>query len=632
MLGSSLLIGQFLGSIFLMRLGDIFGRKYVVIISTLLGSVFMIGIIYSPNLNALYAFILLFGITLAPRNLSYVYCLELTTHQNQSTYSMICMLFDSLGMIILGIYFSFFKSMTNLIWFTIAVQTFAALIVLVFCPESPKFLYEKKEYDKFFQAIGQIEKFNRTNVNLQELKTLQIRHDMQQTSINNEDDSDYDSQTNSPETKQKKIHPKKQVSFINQIRRQKLLPNILILSLFWAVSSYSYYFIEFYMKFIPVNRIQTLSLMIGVSDVVCCVTFKFLQNKFEIRKLISVNYLLLLASSSVFYVIMLIYPVPSDAVQYIITLMIFGMRFFSAMTFIGAYQANNEYFPVLLKGGIFAITNVSARLSSIMSPWVAESMNNPAITVSVVAFIAFLASTILKKKDQDQDEIQSVHITLSKKGKKKSKKSDGDIEEKNTSNNNDNFEGKLRVRYPRDAPINKNLQKIIEETFIGKFSRKASDVCHYGWYNLMEYGTYKYRTYKTQRSLLVYGGFLASMWVGYMFCNLNKNLYTFGYYNYFIQSLDYSAYMMQTLGGDENQKNILQMENLLFSAFEKDGKLDTLDWLMVGQHFAKNMEEEIAFQAYQIAHLKDHQKIKTNSELQFETNQTVLQMKQAPNL
>lgn len=74
------------------------------------------------------------------------------------------------------------------------------------------------------------------------------------------------------------------------------------------------------------------------------------------------------------------------------------MRFFSAMTFIGVYYANNEYFPPLLKGGIFAITNVSARLASVMSPIVAEIMDNPAITVSVIAVIAFVTSQFLNKR------------------------------------------------------------------------------------------------------------------------------------------------------------------------------------------------------------------------------------------
>lgn len=77
--------------------------------------------------------------------------------------------------------------------------------------------------------------------------------------------------------------------------------------------------------------------------------------------------------------------------------MVFGMRFFSALTFISCYFANNEYFPTLLKGAIFAVTNVAARLASVMSPLIAEWMSNPSCTVAVAALAACIASVKLSK-------------------------------------------------------------------------------------------------------------------------------------------------------------------------------------------------------------------------------------------
>ena len=75
---------------------------------------------------------------------------------------------------------------------------------------------------------------------------------------------------------------------------------------------------------------------------------------------------------------------------------VFGMRFFSALMFMTAYQANNEYFPTLLKGAIFAVTNVVSRLSSVFSPVIAEWMTNPCITISIIAGVATVASLKLK--------------------------------------------------------------------------------------------------------------------------------------------------------------------------------------------------------------------------------------------
>ena len=63
------------------------------------------------------------------------------------------------------------------------------------------------------------------------------------------------------------------------------------------------------------------------------------------------------------------------------------------------------------------------------------------------------------------------------------------------------------------------------------------------------------------------------------------------------------------------------MLSLLKEGLESQGKsYDTLDWLVFGQHFAKNQEEELAFQAYYMAHLLDYERIGTNSQLKFETN------------
>jgi hypothetical protein len=50
--------------------------------------------------------------------------------------------------------------------------------------------------------------------------------------------------------------------FVNKIYRL----NTLILFLIWGSSCFSYYFVEFYMKYVPVTSIFILSLMIGLAD------------------------------------------------------------------------------------------------------------------------------------------------------------------------------------------------------------------------------------------------------------------------------------------------------------------------------------------------------------------------------
>ena len=61
----------------------------------------------------------------------------------------------------------------------------------------------------------------------------------------------------------------------------------------------------------------------------------------------------------------------------------------------GAYQATNDYFPTLLKGAIFALTNEIARLASVFSPVAAEWLDNPSISVALISALTALVSTRL---------------------------------------------------------------------------------------------------------------------------------------------------------------------------------------------------------------------------------------------
>lgn len=52
---------------------------------------------------------------------------------------------------------------------------------------------------------------------------------------------------------------------------------------------------------------------------------------------------------------------------------------------------------------------------------------------------------------------------------------------------------------------------------------------------------------------------------------------------------------------------------------KQKGDLDVLEWLVIAKHYAKNGEEETAFQCYYMAHLMDHEKVFTNGKMQFDT-------------
>jgi len=74
------------------------------------------------------------------------------------------------------------------------------------------------------------------------------------------------------------------------LKNRVMLYNTVALTVAWSVSSYSFYFIEFYMKYVPVNSIYLLSILIGVSDIIASITFRLLIKLFPSKRIIIYSY------------------------------------------------------------------------------------------------------------------------------------------------------------------------------------------------------------------------------------------------------------------------------------------------------------------------------------------------------
>ena len=44
----------------------------------------------------------------------------------------------------------------------------------------------------------------------------------------------------------------------------------------------------------------------------------------------------------------------------------------------------------------------------------------------------------------------------------------------------------------------------------------------------------------------------------------------------------------------------------MLEMLENKGELDAIDWLILGNHYAKSAEEEVAYSCFYMAHLLDH--------------------------
>lgn len=101
--------------------------------------------------------------------LTFVYCLELTTKKHEAFYSTLALTFGSSGLVILGVFFYFVKDMKIIIYILIGIQSVLIVVVALFVPESPKYLYEKGELVKFRKAMQTIARFNGKHIDIEEI-------------------------------------------------------------------------------------------------------------------------------------------------------------------------------------------------------------------------------------------------------------------------------------------------------------------------------------------------------------------------------------------------------------------------------------------------------------------------------
>ena len=160
-----MLAGFFIGSVFFVRIGDLIGRRPIVIVSTIVNTLTLIFMQFlAPTLTLTFIYIFIFGMTVAPRCfLSFVWAMELTPKEHHLFYSTMAMIIDSACMIFLGFYFWSVKSMGALLNGLILIQIVIIALLWFFIPESAKFLYEKGRIEEFLKALKKIARVNGNN-------------------------------------------------------------------------------------------------------------------------------------------------------------------------------------------------------------------------------------------------------------------------------------------------------------------------------------------------------------------------------------------------------------------------------------------------------------------------------------
>jgi MFS family permease len=161
LIGSMVFAGWMFGSLFVPRLGDLYGRKWPVRLSLICAVLSYVAIILSKDIKLIIGLMFVFGACCAGRySTSYVYLSELMPAKNRTLACSATQFLDASTLILLTLYFRFLSKHWLPFQIFGASMTFACVVATFFIPESPDYLYSKGRYQEARKALIRIGKFN----------------------------------------------------------------------------------------------------------------------------------------------------------------------------------------------------------------------------------------------------------------------------------------------------------------------------------------------------------------------------------------------------------------------------------------------------------------------------------------
>jgi len=191
-------------------------------------------------------------------------------------------------------------------------------------------------------------------------------------------------------------------SFDSFLNNKSVYRNTLILCVTWSVSSYSFYFVEFYLRLVPTNTIYIQKMLMGCADIFATVIYYLLITRIGMILSFKILFVLLAFGSLSIVSLLAVNNIedgsePSPQLSACLSILIMVMRVSSFATFAINYSQVIELTPTLMNGLVFGIVNTAARGVSIFAPLVAELVQNSSWSVSLFAVVGIWAVTGFQK-------------------------------------------------------------------------------------------------------------------------------------------------------------------------------------------------------------------------------------------
>ena len=183
------------------------------------------------------------------------------------------------------------------------------------------------------------------------------------------------------------------MSFKDYLKVCTNLVNLLIFVYMFSATSFNYYLINFYLKYIPGNVFINTSVA-AIADFVAHVGVGFIVRMIGNKNAFTLSFLITFGAGAILWYLEDHEKV--DDVPYVVL----GAKFGASAAFAMLYMSTICYFPSKFMGVVFGICNVTARAITILAPMVAEAPEPmPEFTMIVSCLIATVLSRCITQTE-----------------------------------------------------------------------------------------------------------------------------------------------------------------------------------------------------------------------------------------